>query len=154
VLIRPETRARFMQGMRVAASTLARLIGAGRAQTQSFRNWGRQAVPRLMPGDGEDQHTTLFSRAWPVFFAIAIPILLLVTARVVYYQRGYNAQYQTYYNQADEASRQAQDASSGVDPTNARVLWKTALDRRTRRTNSRKSRRLPAAATRDCKSAG
>jgi len=125
ILIRPETRTSVKQGIRVAAGTLARLIGAVRAQTQSVKTWAKQAFPRLLPGDAEDSHPTLFSRAWPIFIAIAIPILLIVTARVVYYQLGYQAQYKIYYAHAYEASQQI---VAGDNPTHERVQLQATLD--------------------------
>jgi hypothetical protein len=125
VLVRPETRARFQQGARVAASTALRLIGAVRAQTQSFKNWISQAFPRLLPVDPQEQRPALFSQAWPIFFAIAIPVVLVVAAGMVYYQTGYTAQYQIYYTRADKA---AQQALKGEDTTNERVQWQATLD--------------------------
>jgi len=124
-LIQPEARERFDQGLRTTARFLLGLIQRGRVLSQKLTAWVEKAIPSLLPENEADQSTTLVSRTWAIFFAVAIPVLLLVVARVVYYQLGYEAQYKIYYSRAQQASQQALAES---DPAALRVEWRVTLD--------------------------
>lgn len=60
-----------------------------------------------------------------VFFALAVPILIVAVAATVYFQRGRASQYQVYMDQARES---AQEAISQTDPLEIRTDWEIALD--------------------------
>ncbi len=125
VLNQPGWRDQLVQGIRATARILARLIRGGRELTHRFAAWVEKAVPRLLPENDEDQPTMSVSRTWAIFLAVAIPVLLFVVARVVYYQLGYEAQYKIYYDHAQETAQMAQAESA---PTALRVEWQATLD--------------------------
>ncbi len=120
----PQIRAGVINSLRAAARSLALFIQRGRALTQKFTALGEKNIARLLPGDDEDQQDSLFSRSWPLFIAIAIPVLLVVAARVVYFQLGYKAQYEIYFNRANLAASQTLVDSN---PTTQRVQWQETL---------------------------
>ena len=120
----PQAREKFAKGLRGLAGSLALSIQSWRAQTQKFKTWAGKAIPRLLP-ENEAEQPGRSSRTWAIFFAVAIPILLFVVARIVYYQLGYEAQYKTYFDRAQQAILQAQVETA---PTALRVEWQAALD--------------------------
>lgn len=125
VLNQPGWRNQLVQGMRATARILARLLQSGRELTRRFAAWVEKTVPRLLPENDEDQPTMSVSRTWAIFLAVAIPVLLFVVARVVYYQLGYEAQYKIYFNHAQETAQMALAESA---PTALRVEWQATLD--------------------------
>lgn len=58
------------------------------------------------------------------FFAIAVPLVVVTVAAVVYFQRGRAAQYEVYFAQAGEF---AQVAATTSDPVELRHAWQTSL---------------------------
>ena len=60
-----------------------------------------------------------------IFFALAIPILISVVGGVVYIRRGQQRQYEAYFQQAQEAARQA---GTMTDPAELRAAWKVTLE--------------------------
>jgi len=125
VSIQPKTRAQVNNGVRRAARFLAASIQRGRALTHKFAAWGDKNIPRLLPGDEEEQQSSMLARSWPLFIAIAIPVLLVVAATVVYYQLGFKAQYDIYFTRASEVARMTVDEPN---PTTQRTQWQATLD--------------------------
>jgi hypothetical protein len=125
VLVQPQARQELNQGVRSSARFLAHAIQSGRARSQKFAAWIEKAIPRLLPDSDEDQPQKLNSRSWAIFFAIAVPILFFVTAGIVYYRLGFDAEYKILYGHAQDAAQQAlaETSSSAL-----RVEWQTTLD--------------------------
>ncbi|HEY3313278.1 MAG TPA: hypothetical protein VGK00_16680 [Anaerolineales bacterium] len=119
-----QARDKFDQGLRGMAGSLAHSIQSLRSQMHKFSAWAGKAIPRLLP-ENEAEQPVKTSRTWAIFFAVAIPVLLFVVARIVYYQLGYEAQYKSYYDRAQQAVQQAQVETA---PTALRVEWQAALD--------------------------
>ena len=95
----------------------------------SMRFFGRKAssgaqtmATRVLPG-GEDQKFTL-TPLMMGFIAVAVPVLIISVAAVVYLQFGRREQYQKYYASAEQAAVQAVSES---DPSKQRTDWETSL---------------------------
>jgi hypothetical protein len=95
----------------------------------SIRFFGNKAsagaqtmATRVLPG-GEDQSFTL-SPLMMGFIAIAVPVVIITIAAVVYMQFGRSEQYRKYYASAEQAAVQAVSES---DPVNQRTAWETSL---------------------------
>jgi hypothetical protein len=58
------------------------------------------------------------------FTAIAVPLIIVAVAVVVYYQRGRDAQYDIHFSQAQET---AQVAEVQTDPREQRIAWNSTL---------------------------
>lgn len=58
------------------------------------------------------------------FTAIAIPLVIVAVAVVVYFQRGRAAQYEIHFSQAQETAQVAEDQT---DPREQRIAWKLTL---------------------------
>lgn len=76
---------------------------------------------RLLP----DESLMNVSPATMIFFALAIPILISVVGGAVYIRRGQQRQYEAYFQQAQEAVRQA---AAKTDPAEQRAAWKVSLE--------------------------
>ena len=124
-LIRPETREQLQKAPRSAARFLAESIQKSRVLMEKLRVWVEKAIPRLLPADEEDQRSLPSARTWAIFFAIAIPVLVVTVAVVTYSRFGLNAQYETYYDHAFQAALQTLDETN---PTTLRVQWQSTLD--------------------------
>ncbi len=118
-------REQIDQGVRSTARNLAGSLRSLRTFTQKLALWIEKAIPRLLPDTEDDQPQKIVSRSWAIFFAVAIPVLFFVIARIVYYQLGYEAQYKIYFDQAQET---AQKAVAETSPLALRVEWQTTLD--------------------------
>ena len=126
IVIKPEVRDQSLQAVRNAALYLAQAIQNGRALVQKLQGLVQKAVVRLLPDvDEQENPGQSVSRNWALFLAVAIPIIFMVMARIVYYQLGYDAQFKIYYSRAQESALQAQ---SETVPTALRVEWHTTLD--------------------------
>ena len=95
----------------------------------SMRFFGNKAsagaqtmATRVLPG-GEDQSFTL-SPLMMGFIAVAVPVVIITIAAVVYMQFGRSEQYRKYYASAEQAAVQAVSES---DPVNQRTAWETSL---------------------------
>ena len=107
------------------AGYLARFIQVGRVFTQKVTAWTERTIPKLLPETYEEQPLSVLTHNISIFFAVALPIVLFVVARIVYYQLGVQAQYDLYYSRAQDAARQALAEAS---PATARVEWQATLD--------------------------
>ena len=92
-----------------AAVGLGAFLGRGVQSTRSF-------LGRLLPGEG------LFTLPSSVMFftAIAVPLVVVTIATVVYFQRGRTGQYDVYYAQAVQS---AGFARTQTDPNAAQEAW-------------------------------
>ncbi len=81
----------------------------------------RAALSRILPGN------ELFTipSSWMAFIALAIPIVVVAVAGLVYIRRGQARQYNEYVNQANTA---VEFANTTSDPANARLAWQAVLD--------------------------
>jgi hypothetical protein len=81
----------------------------------------RAAVSRILPGN------ELFTipSSWMAFIALAIPIVVVSVAGLVYIRRGQAQQYRDYVAEAHTA---AEFANTTSDPANARLAWQAVLD--------------------------
>lgn len=116
---------RLSEAVRSVARLLAQTIQKGRVQFQKMVAWAEHTLPRLLPDHDGDHPQQLFSRSWAVFFAVAIPVLVIFVARIVYYRTGFEAQYKLYFDRAVNSAQQAQAQTS---PTTLRVDWQATLD--------------------------
>lgn len=80
----------------------------------------RIAAGRMMP----EESMAGLPPALKGFIAIAVPVVVVSVASVVYLQRGLAAEYQVWFNQAQEA---ASLAVNQPDQSMRRVVWETAL---------------------------
>jgi hypothetical protein len=95
----------------------------------SMRFVGRKAssgvqtmATRVIPG-GEDQPFAI-SPLMMGFIAVAVPVIIISVAAVVYMQFGRSEQYRRYYSSAEQAAVQA---VSDSDPAKQRTNWETSL---------------------------
>jgi len=75
---------------------------------------------RMLPGDAISGLPSSFM----AFFAIAIPLVVVTVATVIYLRSGRTSQYQTFYQQAMESATQAQGLT---DPRVQRLAWQNVL---------------------------
>lgn len=104
---------------------LADTINRWQKTNQKMSDWGEKVLPRLLPA-GDELSSFLNGRNWSIFFAIALPLVLILSTRIVYFRLGYEAQYNSNISLAQKAIQQAQVET---DPNSARVEWKIALDK-------------------------
>jgi hypothetical protein len=121
--ISPERRAKLKKGAQATAASLARSIQSARWFGRKISGAAEKLVPRLLP-DEQEQTPAGFPSSWLAFIAIAIPLLIVTVSILVYYQLGQPAVFDSYYQQAVTAARQAQNEK---DPTKLRVDWETVL---------------------------
>jgi len=105
------------QGRR-ALGTILRAFGVTVGQAMHSM---RTFLGRMLPGEG------IFTLPSSVmaFSAVAVPLIVVTIASVVYIQRGRGGQYQVYYTQAVQAAGVAETQSS---PAAQREAWQTVLD--------------------------
>ena len=100
------------------------VVAVGRAVGGTLKAFGysvRAMLTRVLPG------SELFSipASTMAFIAIAVPLLLVTIAGVVYMQRGRQGQ----YNRAiDKANEVAAFAETLTDPNDQRIAWQAVLD--------------------------
>jgi hypothetical protein len=101
---------------------LANIIVGMRNGTQKMAAGVRKFLPNLLPnsneGDSEGGGSSL------AFVAIAIPLIVVTVAGLVYTRYGRVSQYQDYYNLA---LGQAAQAHGQTDPTEVRHAWDSTL---------------------------
>jgi hypothetical protein len=102
--------------------TFGRLWQGGRRIRQRTGSATRSFFSYLLPGQN-GQPGSLSSGSM-VFIAIAIPLVVVTLATMVYFQRGRAQQYQDYFSQAQAA---AQQAANQTDQSALRSDWETTL---------------------------
>ncbi len=106
------------------APMIAGVAAAGEASKAAAGRVGdgfRRMLVRILPG--EDLFTIPSSVM--IFVAIAVPLLVVAIASVVYLQRGRSGQYQAYYAQAIQA---AGFARSQTDPNARMQAWQNVIN--------------------------
>jgi len=98
------------------ATASVAVASAGRKAGQSAGALARKILP--------DESLFTIPASTMAFFAIAIPILVVAIASMVYLQRGRAVQFETYFSQAELA---AQEAGSKSSPAEQRQSWASAL---------------------------
>lgn len=109
--------------VRSAAKAAAGGMRAWRENLQRGTNWMRGFVPQLFPAgeSGENRPISNFAMA---FIALAIPVLVVTAAMVMYLRFGRSAQYENFLAQAQTARAQA---ASLTDPVMQRDAWQSVL---------------------------
>lgn len=95
--------------------------GASKAAASRIGDSFRRLLVRILPG--EDLFTIPSSIM--IFVAIAVPLIVVAIASVVYFQRGRSGQYQAYYAQAIQA---AGFARNQTDPNARMQAWQTVIN--------------------------
>jgi hypothetical protein len=85
-----------------------------------FINWLTNISKQILP----DESIFTIPPGTMAIIAIAVPIIMVVGASMVYFQRGRAAQFDILFQQAVE---QAKVAESSNDPNEQRIAWDTAL---------------------------
>jgi hypothetical protein len=111
------------QVTRQAAKAAVGGIKAWRGANERFKVSLRGFLPRLFPGD-EAGKTSPLPAYVMTFIAMAIPLLVVTAAMVVYLRFGRSAQYENYLAQAQTARVQAASLS---DPVMQRDAWQSVL---------------------------
>lgn len=110
-------------GTRQAARLAVNGMQAWRRANERFSSAMQTFLPRLLPGTKPGQPFDLPSWARG-FIAVAVPILVVTIAVVMYFRFGRNAQYDTYMAQAVAMQAQAINESN---PVRQRELWRNVL---------------------------
>ncbi|MCJ7661361.1 MAG: hypothetical protein MUO67_19600 [Anaerolineales bacterium] len=98
-------------------SEAKRAVAAGSLQ---FINWLTNLGKKVLP----DESIFSIPPGTMAIIAIAVPILVVILASMVYFQRGRTAQYEIYFLQATE---HAQYAETLTDPNEQRIAWETTI---------------------------
>jgi len=102
---------------------LARGLQAGRGFFQSISNGIGKILPRLLPAPQEGEMAVM-SGSTMAFIAIAVPLLIVTVAAMVYMRYGRLSQYDENYKQAVTA---AISAIGQTDPVVVRHAWESTL---------------------------
>ncbi len=95
---------------------LKRIQGVGQGLLHGLKN----LFQRLVPGD----ELIKIPAGTMAFIAVAVPLLVVTVAALVYAQVGRNQQYTYYYDQAESFVR---TASTETDPNAQRAAWQNAV---------------------------
>jgi len=87
--------------------------------SQGFRN----LLPRLLPGSDADKPVSIPTSIM-VIMAIAVPLVVVTVASLVYFRIGRGTNYDAYYSQAEAT---AEKAVGQTDPVYLREVWRTTL---------------------------
>jgi hypothetical protein len=107
------------------AATLRKWLGELGSILKHTFNWFFGGLVTLLKRILPDESLLNVSPTAMIFFALAIPILISVVGGVVYIRRGQQRQYEAYFQQAQEAARQA---GTMTDPAELRAAWKVTLE--------------------------
>ncbi|MBA4380412.1 MAG: hypothetical protein C0393_07030, partial [Anaerolinea sp.] len=102
---------------------LARALQSGRGFSQSISNGIRKLLPRLLPDQPEGESPGISSSSM-AFIAIAVPLLIVTIASIVYMRSGRAIQYEENYKLAVEA---AVGAIGQTDTSVVRDAWKRTI---------------------------
>ncbi len=100
------------------------LLSASRVLSRGLSAFGqglRALLARMMPGEG----LITLPASVMMTMAIAVPVIFVAIATVVYYDRGLAAQHQVYVNQASQKAAQTIELS---EPDDLRRAWASVLD--------------------------
>ncbi len=125
---KPTPTKRFARYLAYALLYLDRLASAFTSFVQkigAFISPPLRAVGRLLQRMLPDSSLFTIPPYTMAFIAFAVPVLVVIVASWVYLERGSAAQFNLYFNQALEVSRQAQVET---DPQTLRQIWGTTLE--------------------------
>ncbi len=100
----------------------ARAVGGGRRFGERLGTALRRFLPRLLPGGGEAEAT--LPSSFMAFAALAVPVIIVTLAAVIYFRYGTLVQYQENMQLAVQA---LQGGDQSGDPAEARRLWEAAV---------------------------
>lgn len=100
----------------------ARAVGGGRRLGERLGTALRRFLPRLLPGGGEAE--TTLPASFMAFAALAVPVVIVTLAAVIYFRYGTLVRYQENMQLAVQA---LQSGDQSGDPAEARRLWETAM---------------------------
>ncbi len=117
-------REKLGRGLRTGARSLAQFIQNGQNLSQKISAAVEKLIPRLLPGE-HDAASANLPGSWMMMIAIAVPLIVVTMAVVIYLNVGIPEQYtQAFRNANSEAS----EAQNEQDPTALRTHWNAALD--------------------------
>jgi hypothetical protein len=144
VLISPAQREKLGLGLRSAARLLAQFMHSGQILSQKVAGVVERLIPRLLPGE-QDLETSGLPGSWMAMIAVAIPLIVVTVALIIYFSFGIP---QLSAAALQSAENEAAQAQSEQDPTAQRTHWQAALtfldqaDHITQDTASDESKRL------------
>jgi len=100
---------------------LARIVQGIRSAAHKVSQGFARFLPNLLPNANEDPEITNTSMT---VLAIAIPVVIVVVASVIYVRYGRTTQYQQYY---EKAVAEASQARGQTNPTEVRRAWDTTI---------------------------
>ena len=109
--------------LRTVARKLVGGMQAWRQMTRRVTQGLQNFIPRLLPGTHSDEPLAIPNLVM-LFIAIAVPLVVVTAASMVYFRFGQSVQYQDYYAQAEAARTQA---VSEINPVTQRQSWEAAL---------------------------
>lgn len=113
------------EATRQMAKVMVGGIKVGRQLGDRFRGFTGRFFPRLLPGAGAAPAQEVSPPTYIMaFIAVAIPVLVVTIASVVYLRFGQSVQYDELYLQA---LNQRALATSETDPARARAAWQSVL---------------------------
>ncbi len=123
-LISSAQREKLRQGVRTGARSLAQWIQNGRSFSQKISGAVEKLIPRLLPGERDTVSANLPGSGMAII-AIAVPLIVVTMAVVIYLNVGIPEQYDLAYKSANNEAQQAQNEQ---DPTALRTHWNATLD--------------------------
>lgn len=108
---------------RQVAKKLVGGMQAWRRMSESLAGSIGRFLPNLLPGSASSSQSPL-SNISMFFIAIAVPLLVVTLASVIYFRFGHSYQYDNFITQAETARTQAVSAS---DPARQRDGWQSVL---------------------------
>ena len=113
------------EGTRQAARLAVRFIEAWRGLTERLGKALGRFAPRLVP-DSQPDSALSMSGVWMAFIAIAVPVVVVTLAFVIYSRLGGTANYESYMAQAQALRMQAEKET---DPVRQREAWENVIQR-------------------------
>ena len=105
------------------ASTVSRLIQAGRQSGRSIAASTARFLPRLLP-TSQPGETLALSGPGMVVIALLVPVIVVVLASLVYLRYGRSVQYETYLAESQALRIQALQVTN---PAEQRAAWEAVL---------------------------
>ena len=110
------TRRRRASGKGFFAAITAALATTVDHFSQTLRRWFRRMLP--------EESLAALPGPLMAFIAVAIPLVVVAVAMVVYFQRGRASQYDQFYSQAVQAAQQAQ---TQTDAQASQAAWQSVI---------------------------
>lgn len=120
----PASRGRGRQLSAQLSEAVSRARSVVQSWSASLARSLMNLLQRMAPGLAEPLRSEVASQGLLIGTAIAIPLLVVLVAAVIYFSQGRSEQFQTYLSQASESVQRAQ---SHEDPQAALEDWEAAL---------------------------